>query len=333
MSGSSEYEAYLNSKLHHPTNAQMDWIPYKEYPTKPETLLWASDNEKYIFESVLNKNWDEIFEFLLNYGIEYSHLMNAKYNIESTIQYYIQNPITYKLNTYQLRSDEFSLNEIGNVFLGCSDTFGVGQSWEHTWPYILSKIAFPDDKIYNLGVPGSGSDTAFRILNHLKDKIKIKNIFHWLPVRHRYEIYLGNDKKDPSIGSIIIDSNGTKSDYISGYTQVTPQTEIDNGLFSNEYIMNSMSTDTSLSITDLKNILAIKSIANTLGINYYVGNFNININGYDNSVQSDVYEYFKSNNIPYKLEARDLQHMKIYDNAKVITNFLTAVKKTNKNII
>ena len=330
MSGSSEYEKYLNETLNDVSNLQVDWISYTNLPTIPKKLDWSCDNEKYIFESIQNKEWNYIYKFLLSNGFDNSSLKHyIQPYLNTTIDYYTKNPISYNLNSYQFRSDEFSLDEIGNVFLGCSDTFGVGQSLKHTWPYILSKVAFPDDKIYNLGVPGSGSDTAFRILNHLKHKIKIKNIFHWLPKRHRYEFYLGNDMNNPK-NDIFIKNNGNLSNWVSGYVQVGPNNDSIKSLVSEDYIKNGLSTNTMLALTDLKNILAIKSIANELGINYYVSNFDIDNNQHDINITSNVYNYLKENNVPRQLLARDLQHMRIYDNTKVVANFLTSI---NKNII
>ena len=329
MSGSSEYEKYLNEILEKVNNLQVDWLlnePYNSLPTTPKKLLWASTDEEDLFKSLQYRKDDRINEFLKDKAY-YQKGGKMKSKIDFTLDYYTKNPISYNLNSYQFRSDEFSSNESGNVFLGCSDTFGVGQLWEHTWPYILSKMAFPNDKIYNLGVPGAGSDTPFRILNSLKDKIKIKNIFHWLPTRHRYEIYMGNDLIKPKdlLNEIKINVNGIDKVYGRGFTQIYPQHEATySGLFANEYIANCLSTNTMLALTDLKNILAIKSIANSLGVNYYVANNDVHIGKYNESTYGSVYGYLKENNIP-NLLARDLSHPEIIDNAKLVGNFLTAL--------
>ena len=47
-------------------------------------------------------------------------------------------PIAYKMNDYGFRCKQFS-DAPGIISLGCSMTFGIGLSEEHTWPGIISK--------------------------------------------------------------------------------------------------------------------------------------------------------------------------------------------------
>lgn len=45
--------------------------------------------------------------------------------------------VGYKHNSYGYRCNEFGNQKI--MFLGCSNTYGMGLKLEHTWPHILSK--------------------------------------------------------------------------------------------------------------------------------------------------------------------------------------------------
>ena len=78
------------------------------------------------------------------------------------LQYYVDNPITYKVNKQYFRSTfDFKPNKKKkvNLFLGCSHTFGIGLHWEHTWPYLLSQNL--DEDIINLGVPGGCMEVSY----------------------------------------------------------------------------------------------------------------------------------------------------------------------------
>ena len=312
----NNFKKYLNKSLNHPNNSRTDWIYHNtSLPDVPCTLKWASTDSDDLFKMALSSGADGINSKLSN------RIPNSRFN--ETVEYYLNNPITYELNSYKFRSDEFSTETNGNVFLGCSDTFGVGHLLEHSWPFILTKLRFPNDKIYNLGAPGSGSDTHFRLLNVLKDKMKIKNIFHWLPIRSRFEIYL-----DRSIEFVRRE----------GFSTISPAWEVDNDFFSKNYTKYGLMSETARNINDLKNILAIKNIADELGVPYYLANFDNNISFYDNKCMNEVNDYFYKNNIPERLLARDFQHMEILESGRVVAHFLhelktSSLEKINKNII
>lgn len=318
-----KFKKHLFDSISNPASTQIDWLLNNGsgvHPTNPTILSWASTDDKDSFEYLCNNSFETLK------SSKDSRIESLNKNVfTKTIEYYLNNPIDYKLNEYQFRSDSFSKKESGNVFLGCSDTFGVGQHLEHTWPYILTKIRFPFHKIYNLGVPGSGSDTAFRMLSVLKENVKIKNIFHWMPFRNRFEIYLGNDMISKKIQDVKI-GNDFK---IMGYSTITPQEELNNELFAKEYIKYGLSSNTMRDLTDLKNILAIKEIANELGVNYYIANYDLSY--FTNDNYKSVQEYYKKNSIPEYLQARDFQHMSLTKNSEIVSYFLHQLDVKNKN--
>jgi len=113
----------------------------------------------------------------------------AKYPDNKELLHYRDNPIKYALNDYGFRTpDNFdNAEEEGNVFLGCSHTFGIGHYLENTWSWRLNqKIG---GKFWNLSAPGTGIGTAARLLGEFKNKLKIKNIFLYTPFCYRYEVY------------------------------------------------------------------------------------------------------------------------------------------------
>lgn len=83
----------------------------------------------------------------------------------------IHEPYAYKSNGYGFRFDNdfknfdnLTLNDWKNMYvcLGCSWTYGIGIQSEFTWSAILStKLG---EKCLNLGVPGTGIQTSYRIL-------------------------------------------------------------------------------------------------------------------------------------------------------------------------
>ena len=301
-----KFKKYLNTNLQSPINLTTDWRVNEL--NKPTVLDWASTDSEELFNSAIEFGVDTINKIINN------NISEDMFN--NTLKYYLANPISYSLNSYGFRSDEFSLEEPGNVFLGCSDTFGVGHRLEHSWPYLLTKLKFPNHKIYNLGAPGSGSDTHFRLMNGLKTKMKIKNIFHWLPIRTRYEIFM--DSRGDSIHNGIVSVR-------PGFSTISPIWELDNNLFSQDYIKKSLLSDTVRNINDLKNILAIKNIADELGVHYYLANFEQHISSFTNTHQRQVLDYLKTTETPSSLLARDFQHMNIFDSVKVTASFLKEI--------
>lgn len=185
-----------------------------------ETFLWHIADTEELFNDNLKKYPNS------------PHLLN-----------YLNNPISYKCNNYGFRTpDDFNLDEDGNIFLGCSHTFGIGHHLTDIWSYKLSqKIG---GKFYNISEPGSGIFTQYRYLNYFKDKIKFKNVFHFLPDEcwGRYEF---------------INSNNN----FIGF----PIHNLDNKL-----MIDLLYHDKYIHLTNYVFIDAIRYMLNKLGVNYYL---------------------------------------------------------------
>lgn len=174
---------------------------------------------------------------------ELFHENYQKYSDSLHLNDFLKNPIIYNYNNYGFRtSDNFNLKEYGNVFLGCSHTFGIGHHLENVWSYKLSqKIG---GRFYNISEPGNGVFTQYRYLHYFKDKIKFKNVFHFLPPEclGRYEF---------------INSDGE-------FNQIRPEEVL------NEKMLDFMYSKNQLTFINYVYINAIRYLLNNLGVNYYL---------------------------------------------------------------
>jgi len=99
-----------------------------------------------------------------------------------------ENKISYNINKYGFRSDEFTEKECREsiTFIGCSNTFGIGIPKEHTWTSILAKEL--NLKEINLGIPGGSLDSAFRVYNEWQPIHKSRITCLLIPPENRLEI-------------------------------------------------------------------------------------------------------------------------------------------------
>lgn len=107
--------------------------------------------------------------------------------------------VSYSYNNYGFRSDSWLDNEKGVVCLGCSDTFGVGNYLEDTWPYIVSKHL--GVKTFNLGYPGGGVDQAYRVLKSHISTINADYVLMLTPEITRREMFKDGEPILVNIGA------------------------------------------------------------------------------------------------------------------------------------
>lgn len=186
-----------------------------------------------------------------------------------TLIHYLDNPITYKLNNAGFRTpDDFNLNDYGNVYLGCSHTFGVGHHLENIWSYKLNQQI--GGKFWNLGIGGTGVMSHYRLLKGFYKELKIKNIFHYLPNYYRYEFIINHQ---PVICKLNEYDDSWKGLY---------------GSLIEESLINS----DQMEFIDTAFILAIKSIANEINCNYYLIRGDEEYNVVDGSLGARDLEHF-----------------------------------------
>lgn len=197
-----------------------------------------------------------------------------KYPDSRHLKYYLDNPIKYRLNKHGFRSnDEFETKEAGNVYLGCSHTFGIGHSLENTWSYLVNKEV--GGKFFNLSIPATGSGTALRTLLAWYTKLNIKNIFHFAPFYPRYE-YLVKGR--------YVTINSIHSNFDTG--------NLKHVLVEEDSIVN----------YTLTNLLAIQTIASKLNIPYYI---------VTDEEAHNRYETYHDDEYGDNILARDLVHYNI----------------------
>ena len=111
-----------------------------------------------------------------------------KYPDSDCLKAYLDKPLVYKTNNYGFRSpDDVVEGFDGNVYLGCSHTWGVGHYAENVWVNLLNKKI--GGKCLNLGVPGSSIATGVRLMRDLVGKIKPKNVFIHYIHPYRFEFF------------------------------------------------------------------------------------------------------------------------------------------------
>ena len=181
----------------------------------------------------------------------YSNL--EKYPDNKTLNYYLNNPIDYKLNNFGFRTpDNFKSNEWGNVFLGCSHTFGIGHHLENVWSYKLNQ--YVGGKFWNLGIGGTGIMTHFRLLLQFYKKFKIKNIFHYTPHQYpRYEFIINNIPTTFRLSTEYSEPELTKNIKQFGNLYETSLTNFDQ-----------------IDLNHITYLNACKGLAEEIGCNYYV---------------------------------------------------------------
>ena len=164
-----------------------------------------------------------------------------KYQNNLTTQYqklldnnWIDRPFTYQFNSHGFRCSEFTTDP-SIMFLGCSHTCGIGLPIENTWAYIVSKQL--NLNMINLGIGGSGPDTAFKLANHYIPQLRPKTVVYLEPESSRFYLLRGDY-------TIFEFSPNNSHDAFND--------------FYNSWIIN----DENLTLNSLKHKLAIEAICN-----------------------------------------------------------------------
>ena len=219
-----------------------------------KTQLWTgSDNEE---------DWNNI--------IEKSKTNYLNSSQKKDLEYYIKNPINYKLNNYGFRTNDNLEKKEGNVFLGCSFTFGEGHHLENTWSYKLHEQIGGDLKFWNLSQPATGIDFAFRMLYSYSNLIKCKNVFLFIPFPRRFEHPVKFNKYEGINEEIFynpyhIVAPNFNTNFLVGMTEMSDRESV-------EYFKNQMYTLTReehIEMSYAKNYWSIQRLCHDIGANFY----------------------------------------------------------------
>ena len=202
--------------------------------------------DKFIkYNSILKHKMNQSCNFV--HSSEEVLFYNNKHNHPNEMAGWEKDSIIYNINNYGFRSDvDFIKGDNCNVFLGCSYTFGEAVPTENTWP-ILVNNQLNDYTLYNLGVPGGGPESCYRVLKGFIDFVNIKRVFLLLPLSDRREFYYNKQWYHIKANSV----NVTSTDIISG-------------IFSREEAY----------INRLRNIDAIKFLCHSSNIPLYMLDLN-----------------------------------------------------------
>ena len=149
--------------------------------------------------------------------------------------------ISYSYNSQGFRDDEFN-NDPAGLALGCSFTQGTGIDLASTWHRQLSNML--NMRIWNLGVGGSATDTAYRLTEYWITHLNVKFVTMCVPDAHRFEIW--HNKIPHSIMH-----NTTNSPELNDFKKV----------YWND--------DQNSKINQTKNLLAIRQLCAQAGVPFY----------------------------------------------------------------
>lgn len=217
---------------------------------------------------------------------------------------YSKHPLTYTINKKGFRTHiknyDYLVDEEVDIILGCSYTFGIGFHSVHTWPLLLKRLMNENREVHqiNLAIPGTGIDTAFRLLmTNIKKFKKIRRILHLQPYYSRVEY--------------IIDSKA----YGFLSSELETNKEIAN-FYTRRARRDILSNPTQHAISHIKGVAACKGLAEVNQIPYYYCNSGITS--------------YKEN--PYEVFARDIGHGGLTGQYRVAKYFFDKVNNNDTSI-
>jgi hypothetical protein len=128
---------------------------------------------------------DEFLPIIPNYEYDFmcSDCPSSWINDGKSEQDLYDPTLTYKLNNYTYRSDDFNKQDANKNFLysGCSFTFGIGVPYESIWAYMLND-SIGSEKFLNLGIGGGSFESIiFDIYTYIKKFGKPKSLIVLFP--------------------------------------------------------------------------------------------------------------------------------------------------------
>ena len=139
----------------------------------------------YVGKSIHHRLSGKIVNWLVGDSQEiYNHNLKHHYDLLES-NGWLNRTIDYSFNRHGFRSEEFSSDD-SIVFLGASDTLGVGLPIEYTWCHIVAQEL--KLKMFNLGQGGSSGCTAFRLASYWIPILKPKVVILMSPLNPRIEL-------------------------------------------------------------------------------------------------------------------------------------------------
>jgi hypothetical protein len=153
--------------------------------------------------------------------------------------------ITYKINSYGFRCEEFEGEEPCMIALGCSFTLGTGLPVKDIWPTMLGYSL--GLKVYNLGWGGNSADTCFRLAEYWISQLKPALVCMLTPPPTRIELLTDTQ-------------NRFKAEVFM------PETQSSLVQATDTYLKYWYINDENSRLNNLKNKLAVKELCNQHGV-------------------------------------------------------------------
>ena len=168
--------------FHRPINQQNGSTTYAGAPIESLTNLWWSFPNKVMYRS--DQSFNKFTRPLIEKDPSLVEVLkkNNFVNPDGKIKW-----VSYAFNNYGFRSDSWLDNEKGAIFLGCSDTYGVGNYLEDLWAHRVANHL--GVKMFNMGIPGGGVDQAYRVLKSHISTINADYVFLLTPEITRRELF------------------------------------------------------------------------------------------------------------------------------------------------
>jgi len=103
------------------------------------------------------------------------NLLDVKRRYILEINGHIPNNMTYRINNYGFRGDNWEIGTDCDVCIGSSNTWGGGNYEENIYPTLIAKET--SRTVYNLGYPAGTADGSFRYATYWLPILKPKTVY------------------------------------------------------------------------------------------------------------------------------------------------------------
>jgi hypothetical protein len=142
-------------------------------------------NNKTFISLITTNMFDHNLETSKEYDMacqDCNHSNCSEFNPKKTVDvfdFYPNHPISYKINNFGFRSDDITKESVKDnyVFIGCSNTFGLGVPVDHLWSYQLNSF-LKGSSFINMGTRGGNVEVmAYNFFSLVKNFGNPKGVF------------------------------------------------------------------------------------------------------------------------------------------------------------
>lgn len=164
---------------------------------------------------------------------------------------HIPNNMSYRVNNYGFRGDDWDIGTDCDVTLGNSNTWGGGNYEENIYPTLISKQT--GRTVYNLGYPAGTADGVFRYAVYWLPILKPKTVYTLFPSPKRSELIRVHKE------------TGELYHTHWSWSERNRNVRKDLWLAKETYYWKWFSNDANSLLNNLKNMLALRQICDNIG--------------------------------------------------------------------